>query len=443
MPASPSAPTVAASHRYIEELTWRGLLYQHTDGLAEMLSAGRVSGYCGFDPSAPSLHAGNLVPIMGLVHLQRHGHVPLALVGGGTGLIGDPSGRTVERQLNTIETVEENVRGIRSQLERFLDFSGSSGARLINNAEWLVPMRAIDLLREVGKHFTINYMMAKESVKSRLEAGISYTEFSYMLLQAYDYLELYRRLGVRLQLGASDQWGNMTAGTELIRRVEGGEAHALTLHLLTTSSGAKFGKTAAGAVWLDPERTSPYRFFQFWVNAEDADVGKYLRYFTLRPREEIEALDRSTAEHPERREAQHLLASDVTERVHGADASRVAAEVSGVLFGGTEPGSLSAGALEVLREEIPYVEVLAGDGSEGTVRRDELGRLDAVELFAVAKLAPSKGAARRLLEQGGLYVNGRRLGADQRFIESATALVDGHFLLRKGAREYALVRLLD
>ena len=433
---------IDASHPLLEELAWRGLLYQHTDGLAALLSRGQTSGYCGFDPTAPSLHAGNLVPIMGLVHLQRHGHVPLAMVGGGTGLIGDPSGRTSERQLLTPEVVEENVRGIRSQLERFLDFTGPSGARVINNAEWLVPLRAIDLLREVGKHFTINYMMAKESVRSRLDAGISYTELSYMLLQAYDYLELYRRHGVRVQLGASDQWGNITAGTELIRRADGGEAHALTFHLLTTSSGTKFGKTAAGAVWLDPARTSPYQFYQFWINAADAEVGKYLRYFTLLPREAIEALDRSTSEHPEGREAQQVLAADVTGRVHGAEAARVASEVSGVLFGGTAPLDLSGQALEALKAEIPYLEArIAGDG-EHALRRDETGRVDAVELFAVAKLAPSKGAARRLLEQGGLYVNGRRLSAGDRHVDPAAALTGGHFLLRKGARDYALVRIV-
>ena len=433
----------AATHPLLDELAWRGLLYQHTDGLSELLSRGPTSGYCGFDPTAPSLHAGNLVPIMGLVHLQRHGHLPIAMVGGGTGLIGDPSGRSTERQLLTPEVVEENVRGIRSQLERFLDFTGTSRARVIDNAEWLVPLRAIDLLREVGKHFTVNYMMAKESVRSRLEDGISYTEFSYMLLQAYDYLELYRRYGVRIQLGASDQWGNITAGTELIRRAEGGEAHALTFHLLTTSAGTKFGKTAAGAVWLDPALTSPYRFYQFWVNAADAEVGKYLRYFTLLPREEIETLDRTTVENPERREAQYVLAADVTARVHGADAARVASEVSGVLFGGTEPGALSLEALEALRIEIPFVEVRPGEGGEYEVRIDEHGRLDAVELFAVAKLAPSKGGARRLLEQGGLYVNGRRLSASERQIEGSSALPGRHYLLRKGSRDYALVRVLS
>ena len=436
-----SDTATAASHPLLEELAWRGLLYQHTDGLAELLSRGRTSGYCGFDPTAPSLHAGNLVPIMGLVHLQRHGHTPLAMVGGGTGLIGDPSGRSTERQLLTPDLVEENVRGIRSQLERFLDFTGSSGARVIDNADWLVPLRAIDLLREVGKHFTVNYMMAKESVRSRLEDGISYTEFSYMLLQAYDYLELHRRHGVRIQLGASDQWGNITAGTELIRRADGGEAHALTFHLLTTSAGTKFGKTAAGAVWLDAELTSPYRFYQFWINSADSEVGKYLRYFTLLSREEIEALDRATSGQPERRQAQQVLAADVTSRVHGPEAARVAAEVSGVLFGGTDPGSLSLQALEALRAEIPFVDTSQPAGGDGAMQPDESGRVDALELFAVAKLAPSKGAARRLLEQGGLNVNGRRLTVAERWVERDDRLAGGYLLLRKGARDYGLVRI--
>ena len=438
-----SETVTAATHPLLAELAWRGMLYQHTDGLAELLSRGRTSGYCGFDPTAPSLHAGNLVPIMGLVHLQRHGHIPLAMVGGGTGLIGDPSGRSSERQLLTPDVVEENVRGIRGQLERFLDFSGSSGARMIDNADWLVPLRAIDLLREVGKHFTVNYMMAKDSVRSRLEAGISYTEFSYMLLQAYDYLELYRRHGVRVQLGASDQWGNITAGTELIRRAEGGEAHALTFHLLTTGSGTKFGKSASGAVWLDAERTSPYQFYQFWVNAADADVGKYLRYFTLLPRGEIEALDRQVVDRPEERQAQQALASDVTSRVHGSEAARVAAEVSGVLFGGLEPGALSRGALEALAREIPFVECTRGGDSTRAGLVDDTGLVDVLQLFAVAKLAPSRGAARRLLDQGGLYVNGRRLAPSERELDAAQALPGGHFLLRKGARDHALVRLRD
>ncbi|HEY0969620.1 MAG TPA: tyrosine--tRNA ligase, partial [Gemmatimonadales bacterium] len=316
-PAPHSAGTM--SDPLIEDLTWRGALYQHTDGLAEFLSRGTVTGYCGFDPTGSSLHVGHLLPVMGLVRLQQHGHRPLALVGGGTGLIGDPSGRSSERAMITPEEVEANVAGIRGQLERFLDFSGPRAAVMRDNAEWLRSLGAIDLMRDVGRHFTVNYMLAKESVRSRMETGISYTEFSYMLLQAYDFLELHRREGVALQIGGSDQWGNMTAGMELIRRTVGGEAHVLTFPLLTKSDGTKFGKSAGGAVWLDAERTSPYQFYQFWINADDADVGRLLRLFTFLSREEIEALDRATAEHPERREAQQALARDVTTRAHGED----------------------------------------------------------------------------------------------------------------------------
>jgi tyrosyl-tRNA synthetase len=415
----------------LDELSWRGLLYQYTEGLAESLASGPVTFYCGFDPTAPSLHVGNLVPIMGLVHLQRAGHRPIALVGGGTGLIGDPSGKSAERQLNAFETVEENSRAIRAQLEHFLDFTGPAAAIMRNNADWLLELRAIDFMRDVGKHFTVNYMMAKESVKARLETGISYTEFSYMLLQAYDYLELHRRDGVTLQIGGSDQWGNITAGIELIRRLAGTEAHALTLPLVTTAAGTKFGKTEAGAVYLDPARTSPYKFYQFWFNTDDRDVPKYLRYFTLLSRAEIEELERELAEHPEWRAAQQVLATEVTTRVHGAEAARIAAEVSALLFGKTDASSLSAGALEALAAEVPFAQIPApADGS-----------VDTLELFVAAKLAPSKGAARRLLEQGGLNVNGRRLGAGDRSIPTSALLPGGHLLLRKGAREYCLVRV--
>lgn len=424
----------------LDELAWRGLLHQHTDGLADLLQTPGISAYCGFDPTASSLHVGNLIPVMGLVHLQRYGHRPIALVGGGTGLIGDPSGRTTERQLHTLDTVEDYVRRIHLQLERFLDFSGPAAARMRNNADWLVPLRAIDFMRDVGKHFTVNYMMAKESVRSRLEGGISYTEFSYMLLQAYDYLELYRREGVRLQIGGSDQWGNITSGTELIRRADGGQAHGLTLPLVTTAAGAKFGKTAAGAVWLDPTMTTPYKFWQFWINTDDRDAGKYLRYFTLLPRETIEELERASAEHPERREAQLALANDFTSRVHGAEAALVATGVSGVLFGGTEPTALSSEVLEALRLEMPFADLT--DPARAPLTRDEGGRWDVLDLFLAAELTPSKGAGRRLLEQGGLYVNGRRLEANDRHVSGDTLLAGGHLLLRKGARDHALVRLL-
>jgi tyrosyl-tRNA synthetase len=424
---------MSGSTDVLAELTWRHLLYQQTEGLGSALAAGPVTAYCGFDPTAPSLHIGNLVPVMGLVHLQRAGHRVIALVGGGTGMIGDPSGRTAERQLHTVEVVEAHARAIHGQLERFLDFSGANAAAMRNNAEWLQPLSLIAFLRDTGKHFTVNYMLAKESVKTRLagDGGISFTEFSYMLLQAYDYLELHRREGVTLQIGGSDQWGNITAGTELIRRETGHAAHALTLPLVTTASGAKFGKSEQGAVWLDPARTSPYRFYQYWINADDRDAAMFLRYFTLLGRDAIGELERAMAAHPERREAQRELAREVTTRVHGADAARVAGEVSALLFGAGEPGTLSAAALEALRAEMPFTEV-AGDGA---------GALDLVGLLVAAGLAPSKGAARRLLEQGGVAVNGVKVPAGEQTIGRDRLLPGGYLLLRKGARDWALVRV--
>ncbi|MBV9880227.1 MAG: tyrosine--tRNA ligase [Gemmatirosa sp.] len=416
----------------LDELTWRGMLVQTTEGLAEALAAGSVRAYCGFDPTASSLHVGSLVPIMGLVHLQRAGHRPVALVGGGTGMIGDPSGRTAERQLNGREIVEEHTRAIRGQLEHFLDFDGPNAAMMADNADWLGPLNLIEFLRDVGKHFSVNVMLAKESVRARMETGISYTEFSYMLLQAYDFAELRRRHGVTVQLGGSDQWGNMTAGADLIRRMDGASAHAFTLPLLTTAAGTKFGKTAEGAVWLDPARTSPYAFYQFWINTDDRDVGRLLRFFTLLSREEIEALDAETAAHPERRAAQQALAVDVTTRVHGAEATRAAQEVSALLFAKGDPRQLSPAALDALAKEVPFVQLPApADGAA----------LDAIDAFVAAGLVPSKGAARRLLEQGGLTISGRRLAAGDREVQPGDFLGGPDLLLRKGARDYALVRV--
>ena len=415
----------------LDELTWRGLVYQHTDDFADALREPRGI-YAGFDPTADSLHLGHIVPVMGLVHAQRSGHRPVALVGGGTGMIGDPSGKASERQLISTEQVAENARALRTQLERFLDFTGPSAARMRDNAEWLRPLTAIELLRDVGKHFTINFMLAKESVQSRLESGISYTEFSYMLLQAYDFLELRRREDVTVQIGGSDQWGNMTAGMELIRRSGAGDAHVLTLPLVKTASGTKFGKTEQGAVWLDANRTSPYKFYQFWINADDRDAGMFLRYFTLMSREEIEEVERESAAQPERRHAQRVLAQDVTTRVHGEDAARIAGEVSALLFGGGDATSLSEGAVHALRSEIPYAEVaLPAEGA------------DTLDLLVEAKLVASRGAAKRLAEQGGAYVNGQRITMADRMVglERRDLLAGGHVLLRKGAREYALVRL--
>jgi tyrosyl-tRNA synthetase len=361
---------------------------------------------------------------MGLAHLQRAGHKPVALVGGGTGLIGDPSGKTAERQLLSADEIEANARAIEKQLERFLDFSGPKAARMRDNATWLRPLKAVEFMRDVGKHFTVNYMLAKDSVQSRIEGGISFTEFSYMLLQAYDFLELHRREGVTLQIGGSDQWGNITAGLELIRRVEGRTVHALTLPLVTTASGTKFGKTEAGAVWLDSARTSPYQFYQYWINVDDRDVGKYLRLFTLMSRDEIQGLDSLVATAPEKREAQQALARDMTARVHGVDAARVAEEVSRVLFGKADPRSLAEPVLRALSEEVPFARI-----------EETPSLLDAM---VTLKLAASKSAARRLIEQGGVYVNGERASGENA-LASTKPIASGFYLLRKGARDYGLM----
>lgn len=420
----------------ISELAWRELLFQHTDGLPAAFAAGTVSGYCGFDPTASSLHVGNLIPVMGLVHLQRAGHRPIALVGGGTGMIGDPSGRSSERSLQDLDTIRANADAIRGQLVKFLDFEGPAGAKLVNNADWLTELSLLDFLRDTGKHFSVNYMLAKDSVKSRLEGGISFTEFSYMLLQAHDYLELHKREGVTLQIGGSDQWGNITAGLELIRRTTGGEAHALTFPLITNADGTKFGKsTGGGSVWLDPERTSPYQFYQFWIGADDRDVSRYLRFFTLLPQAEIEALDEAVRTAPERRAAQRALAADVTARVHGADVARVAREVSALLFEKADPQGLSEAALTALRAEIPFAKYEApaeGAPAEG---------IDVYQCLTLLGIAASRGAAKRLLEQGGISVNGAKLSAADRVVGEDRLLRGRHLLLRKGQREFGLVRV--
>ena len=414
---------------FLDELAWRGLLFQHTEGAAAALATGPVTGYVGFDPTASSLHAGNLVAIMSLVHLQRAGHRPMALVGGGTGMIGDPSGKATERQLLTTDMVDENISGISAQLARVLDFDGPRGVMMRNNADWLRPLDLIGFLRDVGKYFTVNYMLQKDSVDSRInsETGISFTEFSYMLLQAYDFAELYRRDGVTFQLGGSDQWGNITAGTTLVRKMHGAEAHGVTLPLLTTSAGTKFGKSEAGAVWLDAARTSPYQFYQFWIGADDRDAGRYLRTFTLLAREEIEALDEATAAAPEKREAQQLLARSVTTLIHGVEAAQAAAEVSTLLFAKGDPTKLSARALSALAREVPTSEVPAAES------------FDTLTLFVMAGLCASKGEARRLLQQGGLSVNGTKLSATDTDIAAERLLKGQYLLLRKGARDYALI----
>ena len=417
-----------------EEFEWRGLIYDASEGLKEALAGQKITGYIGFDPTAPSLHVGSLLPIMGLVRLQQYGHTPVALVGGGTGMIGDPSGKTEERQLLSKERIEYNLEGIRAQLSRFLDFEARTNkALLVNNADWLVPVSMVDFLRDVGKHFTVNYMLAKESVKRRYEEGISFTEFSYILLQAYDFLVLHDRYGCTLQMGGSDQWGNIVAGIELIRKLRGTRCYALVSPLVTTSAGIKFGKTEAGSVWLDANLTSPYRFYQFWFNTDDRDVVKYLKFFTMLNRQEIAALEALTASAPEKREAQKRLAEEVTLMVHGEYNLRKAIQASQVLFGG-EIADLSASEVLDIFADVPSSDIprasFAGDG------------MPLVDLVIACGFAPSKGAARRLIEAGGIYVNNRRVADVQATID-LSALIEGQYLvLRKGAREYHLVRAL-
>lgn len=425
----------------IDELRWRGLLFQYTDGAAAALAGEPLAAYCGFDPTASSLHVGSLIPVMGLVHLQRSGHRPVPLVGGGTGLIGDPSGKASERPLADEAVVEANAAAIGAQLARFLDFTGPAAARMRDNAVWLRPLTAVGFLRDVGKHYTVNYMLAKESVKSRIDEGISFTEFAYMLLQAYDFLELNRREGVTMQIGGSDQWGNITAGIELVRRTTSAPVHGLTMPLVTRADGTKFGKTEAGNVWLDPTLTSPYRFYQFWINADDRDTGKYLRYFTLLEHEAIETLEQSLVDHPDAREAQTTLAFDLTARVHGEGAARVARDVSRLLFDRkADPRALGIDALHVLGDEIPFRRLSAvPDGSLGA---GESRRLAVLDLLVETGLASSRGEARRQLQQGAVSVNGRRLAGEEHYVEATEAISGAYFLVRKGARDIALVELV-
>ena len=419
------------------EFEWRGLVYDKTEGVREALSKEKVTGYIGFDPSAPSLHVGSLLVMIALAHMQRSGHSPIAVVGGGTGLIGDPSGKTVERQLLTIEQVEANVEGIRGQLSRFLDFESTTApARLVNNAKWLTELGAIDFMRDVGKYFTVNAMVAKESVKRRMESdeGITYTEFSYSLLQAYDFLVLFDTFNCTLQMGGSDQWGNIVAGMDLIRRVRGGKAHGLVLPLITTASGTKFGKTEAGAVWLDPNLTSPFRFYQFWLNTDDGDVGRYLRCFTFLDRPTIEQLEDATRRAPESREAQRALAREVTRMVHGEEHVDRAERASGVLFG-EDLSTLPADDVLSVFDDVPSstvaADTLSGDG------------VAVVDLLAASGLTASKGEATRLIRGGGVYVNNRRVTDEKARLRSADAIDGRLFVLRKGAKQNHVVKIAN
>jgi tyrosyl-tRNA synthetase len=417
-----------------EELKWRGLVYDSTEGTSDALASGKLTLYAGFDATASSLHVGHLLPVLGLARAQRFGHKPIALVGGGTGLIGDPSGKSAERNLLTIEEVRTNADGVRSQLTRFLEFgSGPHGALLENNADWLTTVTAMEFLRDVGKHFTVNQMISKESVKRRMESqdGISYTEFSYSLLQSYDYLILHDRFACTLQIGGSDQWGNIVSGCDLIRRRRSAVTHGLVMPLIMTAAGTKFGKTEAGAVWLDPGKTSPFRFYQFWLNVDDRDVVSYLKYFTFRGEAEIRDLERQLREHPEARGAQRELARDVTGMVHGADQVARAERAAGVLFS----GSLASASLEdilTVFDDVPSITVKESSLNAG---------IGAAELAVTSGLAASKGEAARLIKQGGLYLNDRRITDERGQVTMADAVERSIIVLRKGQRERRLVKI--
>jgi len=414
------------------ELQWREMLYDGTEGLRDALLSGPLTGYIGFDPTAPSLHVGSLLPVMALARFQRAGHSPIAIVGGGTGLIGDPSGKTQERSLISREQVEANLDGIRAQLARFLDFDrGSNPARIVNNADWLSKIDLMSFLRDVGKHFTVNYMLAKESVRRRIEGedGISFTEFSYLLLQAYDFVELFDRYGCTLQMGGSDQWGNITAGCDLIRKLRGARAHGLVLPLVTTSAGVKFGKTEVGTVWLDSKQTSPFRFYQFWLNTDDRDVVRYLKFFTFLSREEIEALARTVEGAPEQRAAQRALAREVTRLLHGEDQVRRAERAGTVLF-----------SEDIADAEVDEVLMVFEDAPSSEVSLPE-GGMALADMLTLVKLTSSKSEATRLVKSGGVYVNNVRAKDERRKLTSADAIRGELFILRKGRKDHHIVRL--
>lgn len=419
-----------------DELKWRGLVYDHTESTPEALATQKVTVYNGFDPTADSLHIGNLVALIQLARLQQFGHTPLALAGGGTGMIGDPSGKSSERNLLSPEQVEANVAGIKREMAMILDFEVKSNpARIINNADWLHTLNLMAFLRDVGKHFTVNYMVAKDSVKSRIdrESGISYTEFSYMLLQAYDFLHLFDHEGCVMQTGGSDQWGNITAGVELIRRLRGEKAHGLVYPLITKADGSKFGKTESGTIWLSPQRTSPYRFYQFWLNTDDADVINYLRYFTWLNKDEVANLEEALLTRPHLREAQRHLAQSVTRMVHGETAVAKAEKASAVLFGGDLDG-LDSGDIRDIFADVPSSEmakeVFAGEG------------MPVVDLLALTGVEQSKGAARRAVQGGGVYLNNQRVSGPEQMV-TMTDSIEGQFMvLRKGKKQYHLVKVV-
>ncbi len=424
----------AINNNLIDDLKWRGLIAQTTDEAALRESLKKPTTlYIGFDPTAPSIHVGNLVVLLVLRRFQLAGHNPIPLVGGATGLVGDPSGKNEERSLNTTEIVEQWVARIRKQLEKFLDFDTTANpARMANNLDWTAPLSAIDFLRDIGKHFSVNQMLAKDAVSSRLNKdGISYTEFSYQVLQAMDFLELYKRYNCTLQLGGSDQWGNITAGLDLIRRIEGGSGHAMTIPLLTKADGTKFGKTAGGAVWLDPEMTSPYAFFQYWLNSDDADVINFTKVFSFKTREEIEALAARHAENPGAREAHRELARELTSLVHSPEIAQRVEVAARALFGQADLSELDEATLASAIAELPRATISATDEMPTWV-----------DLLAATGVVDSKSAARRIVKESGAYLNNEKVPSEDFRLEKSHFLCGKYALLRKGKRDLAAVELI-
>ncbi|GJM30313.1 MAG: tyrosine--tRNA ligase [Cyclobacteriaceae bacterium] len=422
---------------FIEELNWRGMIHDIMPGTEEQLKKQKTAAYIGFDPTASSLHIGNLVQIMLLVHLQRCGHKPFALVGGATGMVGDPSGKSTERNLLNEEELKHNQSCIKSQLSYFLDFeSRENAAEMVNNYQWFKDMGFIEFLRDVGKHITVNYMTAKDSVKSRLETGLSFTEFSYQLMQGYDFYWLYKERGVKLQMGGSDQWGNIVTGTEIIRRKTGGEAFALTTPLVTKADGSKFGKTEQGNVWLDPERTSPYQFYQFWLNCADDDAQKLIRIFSVKTRQEIETLEATHLENPHLRILQKELAREITIRVHSEDNYTRAVKASGILFGKSTADELKEidekMLLEVF-EGVPQVTISKSVLHQSINVTDFLSELTSGYIFK------SKGEARRMITAGGVSINKTKL-QDAEQVMDFELINNKYLLVQKGKKNYFLVK---
>ncbi|MFZ4704864.1 MAG: tyrosine--tRNA ligase [Bacteroidales bacterium] len=422
---------------FIEELRWRGMLQDIMPGTEELLNQEIVKGYIGFDPTSDSLGVGNLVQVMTLLHFQRCGHKPIALVGGATGMVGDPSGKSAERNLLDENTLNHNLAGQRAQLEKFLDFNcGANSAEIVNNYDWFKDFSFLDFIRDVGKHITINYMMAKDSVQKRLESGLSFTEFSYQLVQGYDFYWLWKNMGVKLQLGGSDQWGNIVTGTELIRRKGGGEAFAMTTPLIKKADGTKFGKTESGNLFLDRNKTSPYKFYQFWMNASDADAANYIRIFTIKCREEIEALEAEHASAPHLRILQKAIAEEVTIRVHSMEDYHSAVEASEILFGKGTTETLHKLDEETLLgvfEGVPQCEIAKSEIANPLSIVDFLS--EKTQIFA------SKGEARRMLKDGGVQVNKQKVG-EEFFIDATMLLNNRYILVQKGKKNYYLVKVV-